>query len=153
MKTKFPDILKYKEWINLFSNIDFSHLIKSQKVDNIETPEMRKRREEIIIKMKSMENDFIELENLMIDYKRLFIMNELDFTINTQRDVKSKNNNMYHTAKLMWTERTGNNRQIRISLGKVDENRSKNISNINERVITAKKTFKNLLTEMYKNGE
>ena len=50
VKTKFPDILKYKEWIRLYSDVDFQQLRSSHKVDNLETKEMSDRRFEIIKK-------------------------------------------------------------------------------------------------------
>lgn len=121
MKTKFPDILKYREWISLYSEVDFHQLRLSNKVDNLETKEMFERRSEIIKKMESMENDFKELEKLMIDYKRLYVMNELDFKINRQKDLKSTNDNTYMTAKIMWPDDSGEDRAIRISLGRIDE--------------------------------
>jgi hypothetical protein len=82
---------------------------------------MSERRSEIIKKMESMENDFKELEKLMIDYKRLYVMNELDFKINRQKDLKSTNDNTYMTAKIMWPDDSGEDRAIRISLGRIDE--------------------------------
>lgn len=121
MKTKFPDILKYREWISLYSEVDFHQLRLLNKVDNLETKEMFERRSEIIKKMESMENDFKELEKLMIDYKRLYVMNELDFKINRQKDLKSTNDNTYMTAKIMWPDDSGEDRAIRISLGRIDE--------------------------------
>ncbi len=149
MKTKFPDILKYKEWIQLFSEIDFHQLRLLNKVDNLETREMTERRYEIIKKMESMEDDFKELEKLMIDYKRLFVMNELDFKINPQKDLKSTNNNTYMTAKIMWPDDTGEDRAIRISLGRIDENEVLSKELENKYLEMGQNALKKTLKEMY----
>jgi histidinol-phosphate/aromatic aminotransferase/cobyric acid decarboxylase-like protein len=149
VKTKFPDILKYKEWIQLFSEIDFHQLRLLNKVDNLETREMTERRYEIIKKMESMEDDFKELEKLMIDYKRLFVMNELDFKINPQKDLKSTNNNTYMTAKIMWPDDTGEDRAIRISLGRIDENEVFSKELENKYLEMGQNALKKTLKEMY----
>jgi hypothetical protein len=149
VKTKFPDILKYKEWIQLFSEIDFHQLRLLNKVDNLETREMTERRYEIIKKMESMEDDFKELEKLMIDYKRLFVMNELDFKINPQKDLKSTNNNTYMTAKIMWPDDTGEDRAIRISLGRIDENEVLSKELENKYLEMGQNALKKTLKEMY----
>ena len=149
MKTKFPDILKYKEWIQLFSEIDFHQLRLLKKVDNLETREMTERRYEIIKKMESMEDDFKELEKLMIDYKRLFVMNELDFKINPQKDLKSTNNNTYMTAKIMWPDDSGEDRAIRISLGRIDENEVYSKELEDKYLEMGQNALKKTLKEMY----
>ena len=149
MKTKFPDILKYKEWIKLFSEVDFQELKSSHKVDNLESKEMSDRRFEIIKKMESMGTDFNELEKLMIDYKRLFVMNELDFKINPQKDLKSTNNNTYMTAKIMWPDDSGEDRAVRISLGRIDENEEYSKELENKYLEMGKTALKKLLKETY----
>jgi hypothetical protein len=149
VKTKFPDILKYKEWIQLFSEIDFHQLRLLKKVDNLETREMTERRYEIIKKMESMEDDFKELEKLMIDYKRLFVMNELDFKINPQKDLKSTNNNTYMTAKIMWPDDSGEDRAIRISLGRIDENEVYSKELEDKYLEMGQNALKKTLKEMY----
>lgn len=149
MKTKFPDILKYKEWIRLYSEVDFQLLRSSHKVDNLESKEMSDRRFEIIKKMESMGKDFNELEKLMIDYKRLFVMNELDFKINPQKDLKSTNNNTYMTAKIMWPDDSGEDRAVRISLGRIDENEEYSKELENKYLEMGKTTLKKLLKETY----
>jgi hypothetical protein len=149
VKTKFPDILKYKEWIKLYSEVDFQELKSSYKVDNLESKEMSKRRFEIIKKMESMEKDFYELEKLMIDYKRLFVMNELDFKINRQKDLKSTNDNTYMTAKIMWPDDSGEDRAIRISLGRIDE-REENSKELEWKYLEmGKNALRKLLKEIY----
>lgn len=149
MKTKFPDILKYKEWIRLYSEVDF-HLLRSlRKVDNLETIEMTHRRYEIIKKMESMEKDFKELENLMIDYKRLFVINELDFKINPQKDLKSTNDNTYMTAKIMWPDDSGEDRAIRISLGRIDDQKEYSKELENKYLELGRNALRKLLKEMY----
>ncbi len=149
MKTKFPDILKYKEWIKLYSEVDFQELKSSRKVDNLESKEMSDRRFEIIKKMESMGTDFNELEKLMIDYKRLFVMNELDFKINPQKDLKSTNNNTYMTAKIMWPDDSGEDRAVRISLGRIDENEEYSKELENKYLEMGKTALKKLLKETY----
>lgn len=149
MKTKFPDILKYKEWIKLYSEVDFQELKSSHKVDNLESKEMSDRRFEIIKKMESMGTDFNELEKLMIDYKRLFVMNELDFKINPQKDLKSTNNNTYMTAKIMWPDDSGEDRAVRISLGRIDENEEYSKELENKYLEMGKTALKKLLKETY----
>lgn len=149
MKTKFPDILKYKEWIRLYSEVDFQQLKSSYKVDNLESKEMSVRRFEIIKKMESMEKDFKELEKLMIDYKRLFVMNELDFKINRQKDLKSTNDNTYMTAKIMWPDDNGEDRAIRISLGRIDEKEIYSKSLEFKYLEMGKTALKKLLKETY----
>jgi hypothetical protein len=149
VKTKFPDILKYKEWIKLYSEVDFQELKSSRKVDNLESKEMSDRRFEIIKKMESMGTDFNELEKLMIDYKRLFVMNELDFKINPQKDLKSTNNNTYMTAKIMWPDDSGEDRAVRISLGRIDENEEYSKELENKYLEMGKTALKKLLKETY----
>jgi len=149
VKTKFPDILKYKEWIRLYSEVDFQQLKSSYKVDNLESKEMSVRRFEIIKKMESMEKDFKELEKLMIDYKRLFVMNELDFKINRQKDLKSTNDNTYMTAKIMWPDDNGEDRAIRISLGRIDEKEIYSKSLEFKYLEMGKTALKKLLKETY----
>jgi hypothetical protein len=149
VKTKFPDILKYKDWIRLFSDVDFHQLKSSYKVDNLESKEMSDRRFEIIKKMESMEKDFKELERLMIDYKRLFVMNELDFKINPQKDLKSTNNNTYMTAKIMWPDDSGEDRAVRISLGRIDENEVYSKELENKYLEMGKTALNKLLKETY----
>ena len=149
MKTKFPDILKYKEWIKLYSEVDFQELKSSRKVDNLESKEMSDRRFEIIKKMESMGTDFNELQKLMIDYKRLFVMNELDFKINPQKDLKSTNNNTYMTAKIMWPDDSGEDRAVRISLGRIDENEEYSKELENKYLEMGKTALKKLLKETY----
>jgi hypothetical protein len=149
VKTKFPDILKYKEWIRLYSEVDFQQMKSSYKVDNLESKEMSYRRFEIIKKMESMEKDFKELEKLMIDYKRLFVMNELDFKINRQKDLKSTNDNTYMTAKIMWPDDNGEDRAIRISLGRIDEKEVHSKSLELKYLEMGKTALKKLLNETY----
>lgn len=149
MKTKFPDILKYREWISLYSDVDFHQLRLLNKVDNLETKEMFERRSEIIKKMESMENDFKELEKLMIDYKRLYVMNELDFKINRQKDLKSTNDNTYMTAKIMWPDDSGEDRAIRISLGRIDEKETYSKELEYKYLELGQNALRKLLKEMY----
>lgn len=99
--------------------------------------------------MESMEDDFKELEKLMIDYKRLFVMNELDFKINPQKDLKSTNNNTYMTAKIMWPDDTGEDRAIRISLGRIDENEVFSKELENKYLEMGQNALKKTLKEMY----
>ena len=149
MKTKFPDILKYREWISLYSEVDFHQLRLSRKVDNLETKEMSERRSDIIKKLESMENDFKELEKLMIDYKRLYVMNELDFKINRQKDLKSTNDNKYMTAKIMWPDDSGEDRAIRISLGRIDEQETYSKELENKYLEMGQNALRKLLKEIY----
>lgn len=149
MKTKFPDILKYREWISLYSEVDFHQLRLSHKVDNLETKEMSERRSDIIKKLESMEYDFKELEKLMIDYKRLYVMNELDFKINRQKDLKSTNDNEYMTAKIMWPDDSGEDRAIRISLGRIDDQEKYSIELENKYLEMGQNALRKLLKEIY----
>lgn len=123
MKTKFPTIIRFNEYKELFKNIDFETLIKMRKANKFETTKMKKVREEIINTLEMNSDLFNQLETLMVEYKRLFIIENIDnhITINTQVDTKSVNKNKYRTAKVMFPQVGGEDIGVRVSLGRCED--------------------------------
>jgi hypothetical protein len=123
MKTKFPSVIKFNDFKELFKNVDFESLIKMRKADKLETKEMKRVREEIINTFESNSELFNQLETLMVRYKRLFIIENIDnhITINSQIDTKSSNKNTYRTAKVMFPQVGGEDIGVRVSLGRCED--------------------------------
>lgn len=123
MKTKFPTVIRFEDYKELFKNVDFNSLVKLRKADNLETIEMKHLREEIIKTLENHSELFNQLETLMVKYKRLFIIENIDnhITINTQVDTKSSNKNKYRTAKVMFPQVGGEDIGIRVSLGRCED--------------------------------
>jgi hypothetical protein len=123
MKTKFPSVIKFNDFKELFKNVDFESLIKMRKADKLETKEMKRVREDIINTFESNSELFNQLETLMVRYKRLFIIENIDnhITINSQIDTKSSNKNTYRTAKVMFPQVGGEDIGVRVSLGRCED--------------------------------
>lgn len=123
MKTKFPSVIKFNDYKELFTNVDFKSLVQERKADKLETNEMKRVREEIINTFESNSELFNKLETLMVRYKRLFIIENIDnyLTINSQVDTKSSNKNTYRTAKVMFPQVGGEDIGVRVSLGRCED--------------------------------
>lgn len=123
MKTKFPSVIKFEDYKKLYSKVDFKSLIKMRIADFDETSEMSKVRNEIINTLDKNDELFNQLESLMVKYKRLFIIENIDNYINitTQVDIKSVNKNTYRTAKVMFPQVGGEDIGVRVSLGRCED--------------------------------
>ena len=123
MLTKFPSVIKFEDYKELFSKVDFKSLIKRRIADCDETVEMSKIRNEIINTFEDNSELFNHLESLMVKYKRLFIIENLDIyvKINTQVDIKSVNKNTYRTTKVMFPQVGGDDIGVRVSLGRYED--------------------------------
>jgi hypothetical protein len=123
MKTKFPSVIKFNDFKELFINVDFESLIKLRKADKSETTEMKRLREEIINTLDTNSELFNQLEFLMVRYKRLFIIENINtYTkITSQVDMKSSNKNTYRTAKVMFPQVGGEDIGVRVSLGRCED--------------------------------
>ena len=123
MKTKFPSVIKFNDFKELFINVDFESLIKLRKADKSETTEMKHLREEIINTLDTNSELFNQLEFLMVRYKRLFIIENINtYTkITSQVDMKSSNKNTYRTAKVMFPQVGGEDIGVRVSLGRCED--------------------------------
>lgn len=121
MIKKFPSVIKFNDYKELFSTVDFKSLIKLKIADFDETMEMSKVRNEIIESLEKNQELFNHLESLMVKYKRLFIIENIDnhMRINTQVDTKSLNKNEYRTAKVMFPQVGGEDVGVRVSLGRI----------------------------------
>lgn len=123
MKTKFPSVIKFEDYKKLYSKVDFKSLIKMRIADFDETSEMSNVRNEIINTLDKNDELFNQLESLMVKYKRLFIIENIDNYINitTQVDIKSVNKNTYRTAKVMFPQVGGEDIGVRVSLGRCED--------------------------------
>jgi hypothetical protein len=123
MKTKFPSLIRFNDFKELFNNVDFELLIKMRKSVKLETEEMKLVRKEIINTLDTNSELFNQLESLMVRYKRLFIIENLDLytSITNQVDMKSSNNNTYRTAKVMFPQVGGEDLGVRVSLGRCED--------------------------------
>ena len=94
--------------------------MKRRIADCDETVEMSKIRNEIINTFENNSELFNHLESLMVKYKRLFIIENIDnyVTIKTQVDLKSLNKNTYRTTKVMFPQVGGEDIGVRVSLGR-----------------------------------
>jgi hypothetical protein len=120
MKTKFPSVIRFSEYSELYANVDFNNLLENQIVNQLESKIMSNLRESILEFMNLNKNIFEELESKMVMYKRIFILENLDnfISISIQKDLKSINKNEYRTAKVMWPEVGKDDVAVRISLGR-----------------------------------
>jgi hypothetical protein len=110
MKTKFPPQIRFKEYADLFETV------KSQKGVNPETKEMVQARKRLLDFLKSNEKTLHSLELLMVQYRRLYIINNV--TKHTYLAIQ-KGKNEYNIARVKWPDDTGNDIEIRISLGAI----------------------------------
>lgn len=164
MRIKFPQILCYEDWLDLFkmgfSGEDerdengirrFKPLKGFVMAEDPETAEMKMVRDDIITTMEKNKAILLELEQKMVKYQQLYTLENPSVylaTIKDSRNAESPTNSL--TAKTFWPMMNGSRKEIRIYIGKESEYPDHKKIHVK---ILSKQKMKETLLERYKNGE
>ncbi|MEN9446184.1 MAG: hypothetical protein RL728_696 [Bacteroidota bacterium] len=164
MRIKFPQILCYEDWLDLFKmgfvgddEFDENGLRRFKKKNDIpwaedpETAEMKMVRDDIITTMEKNKAVMLELEQKMVKYQQLYTLENPSVylaTIKDSRNAEAPTNSL--TAKTFWPMMNGRRKEIRIYIGK--ESEYPDHKKIHVRIL-AKQKMKETLLERYNNGE
>ena len=164
MRIKFPQILCYEDWLDLFkmgfsgederdeNGIRKFKLLKGfVMADDPETAEMKMVRDDIITTMEKNKAILLELEQKMVKYQQLYTLENPSVylaTIKDSRNAEAPTNSL--TAKTFWPMMNGSRKEIRIYIGKESEYPDHKKIHVK---ILSKQKMKETLLERYKNGE
>ena len=164
MRIKFPQILCYEDWLDLFKmgfvgddEFDENGLRRFKKKNDIpwaedpETAEMKMVRDDIITTMEKNKAVMLELEQKMVKYQQLYTLENPSVylaTIKDSRNAEAPTNSL--TAKTFWPMMNGSRKEIRIYIGKESEYPDHKKIQVK---ILSKQKMKETLLERYKNGE
>ena len=164
MRIKFPQILCYEDWLDLFKmgfvgddEFDENGLRRFKKKNDIpwaedpETAEMKMVRDDIITTMEKNKAVMLELEQKMVKYQQLYTLENPSVylaTIKDSRNAEAPTNSL--TAKTFWPMMNGRRKEIRIYIGTKEEFpefKSQRVKSI------AEQKMKEALRKRYENGE
>jgi len=164
MRIKFPQILCYEDWLDLFkmgfsgederdeNGIRKFKLLKGfVMAEDPETAEMKMVRDDIITTMEKNKAILLELEQKMVKYQQLYTLENPSVylaTIKDSRNAEAPTNSL--TAKTFWPMMNGSRKEIRIYIGKESEYPDHKKIQVK---ILSKQKMKETLLERYKNGE
>jgi hypothetical protein len=113
MRVKFPQVLCFQEWVDLWSLPD-----KNPSVMPKETVELRNLRKKVIETLERHNEAILEVEEAMVNYAQEYTI--LDPPTYTAKIKDAKTGIEYLTAKTFWPMVGGKKKEIRIYIGKPD---------------------------------
>ena len=125
MKFKLPKIISFKgmldEWKKDPVTERRADTNKGVYIFFEESPSMKRKRKEIVELIKKHENALREIEDAMINYQRDFIIEFPQVSPVLVRKSGQLTEGEYYNARVMWPERDGEQRELRIYLGRKSE--------------------------------
>jgi hypothetical protein len=126
MKFKLPKIYSYQimndEWSK---NPTPEVLADSKKASRIivfeESPSMKRKRKAVVELINKHEQVLRELEDAMLEYHKDFIIEFPQVSPVLVKKSNSRSEGEYYNARVMWPERDGKQRELRVYLGKKSE--------------------------------
>ncbi|WP_374450367.1 hypothetical protein [Cloacibacterium normanense] len=117
---KFPQILCYQEWFDLFSKeadkfYDSKQDVFKSKV--LETPQMKELRGEILDSLENSKKIIEEIEAKMVKYQQAFTLEYPPVYLAMLKDSRPGSDSHYLTAKTFWPQIGGKKKEIRIYMG------------------------------------
>jgi len=159
MKYKFPQVLSYKDWEDLYSlpnNPEYKGFVfKKDVFEYPETSEMKKIRAEVLKLLEKNKQAIIEVEEKMVEYLQLDTIKNPSVYIAVLKDTRNPEFENV-TAKTFWPLVGGGRKEIRIYVGRLTD-----FSDVSREDISSNKTIKETakklmikhLTKKYKAGE
>lgn len=133
MITKYPPLVKFSEILNLYENHIIEYQLENDDakkvtkyITNKETSEMEIVRNKIIYFLKGNQCNINHLNILMVYYKQLFIINNLEYFSKSiiQKDIKNSDK-QYKIMKVQFPQIEGKEISVRVSVGVYDEQKNK----------------------------
>ncbi len=148
MRLKFPQVLTYQDWEDLYSlpnNKEYKGFIFRKEVfDYPETNEMKQVRDEVLKLLHKNRKAILEVEEKMIDYVHLDIINRPSVYIAVIKDTRNPELENV-TAKTFWPLVGGGRKEIRIYLGRLSD-----FSHLKRSDISTDKSIKNKAIKLMK---
>jgi hypothetical protein len=123
MKHKFPQVLTYQDWEDLYSlpnNKEHKGFIYNEVFEYPETTEMKKVRMEVLQLLEKNKKAIIEVEEKMIEYLQLDTIKDPAVYIAVLKDTRNPEYENV-TAKTFWPLVGGGKKEIRIYIGRTTE--------------------------------
>lgn len=158
MKYKFPQVLCYQDWEDLYSlpnNREHKGFVFKEVFEYPETAEMKKVRLDVLQLLEKNKRAILEVEAKMVEYLQLDIIKKPAVYIAVLKDTRnSEFENV--TAKTFWPLVGGGGKEIRIYVGRLSE-----FTNVSRDDISSDKSVKSKAIKMmqkhlsskYKSGE
>ncbi|MHA8064975.1 hypothetical protein [Aquirufa aurantiipilula] len=156
--SKFPKVLCYDDWFDLFDGINNKEFkgipFRTDIFYYPETEEMKEKRVSILDSLKKYKKEIIEIEEKMVQYLQLDIIREPSIYIAVLKDTRNPEHENI-TAKTFWPLVGGGKKEIRIYIGRVSDYphiKRSNLSSSDEIKNKAVLMMKKHLTENYELG-
>ncbi len=120
MRIKFPQILCFEDWLNLFTKEADKFYDSKQdvyKTKQLETPEMKEMRKEIILSLEKSREVIEGVEAKMVKYQQAFTLEYPPVYLAMLKDSRPNSESYYLTAKTFWPMVGGKKKEIRIYMG------------------------------------
>lgn len=125
MKVKLPKIYSYQTMVDEYSSIpNRINMSENPSVGVVfrETKTMRGKRDQILDLLKKYEKELRLIEEAMVDYarERVIVYPQVSPLLIKQKR-KFSEESEYYSARVMWPEMDGKQRELRVYLGKKEE--------------------------------
>lgn len=159
MKYKFPQVLSYQDWEDLYSLPNNSEhkgfVYKKEVFEYPETAEMKNVRSEVLQLLKKNKQAIIDVEEKMVHYLQLDTIKKPAVYIAVLKDTRNPEFENV-TAKTFWPLVGGGRKEIRIYVGRLTD-----FNNVSRDDISSDKTIKDKaiklmikhLSKKYQDGE
>ena len=156
--SKFPKVLCYEDWYDLFdviNNKEFKgKLFQTDIFEYPETEEMKEKRFSVLETLQKYKKEIREIEEKMVQYLQLDIIREPSVYVAVLKDTRNPEHENI-TAKTFWPLVGGGQKEIRIYIGRASDyshiERS-DLSKSDEIKLKAVTMMKKHLTENYAVG-
>lgn len=148
MKLKFPQVLCYQKWIDLYRLPDQKPSLKKRNVKDgfiEETPKMKEIRQRILQTLEKNRQQIEEIEQLMVDYEREYTLEQPPVYLTMVKDQRGSDST-YLYVKTFWPEMGGKRKEIRKYIGtKENFPNHKDPRTIDHSIQVMKQTLKKLV--------
>jgi hypothetical protein len=147
MKYKFPQVLCYQDWEDLYSlpnNPEHKGFLFKHVFEYPETAEMKKVRLDVLQLLEKNKKAILEVEVKMVEYMQLDTIKNPAVYIAVLKDTRNPEFENV-TAKTFWPLVGGGRKEIRIYIGRLTE-----FKNIKRDDISSEKSIKDKAVQMMK---
>lgn len=126
MKVKLPKIYSYQTMVDEYTTIpNRINVTASENVGLVfrETKTMKGKRDQVLHLLKKYELQLKEIEAAMVEYarERVIVYPQVSPLLIKQKRKSTEEESEYYSGRVMWPEMDGEQRELRVYLGKKEE--------------------------------